>query len=107
MPCLRSIVAVALAVTFDLGNFLKAMVRSRTSLAAENLFLRKQLAFYKEHKMQPQRLTDALHSRRLVSDVRPEECSGGRQAGHFAALARIRAAQRARWAKWLKAQKSA
>jgi hypothetical protein len=28
-------------------------------LAAENLFLRKQLAFYKEHKMQPQRLTDA------------------------------------------------
>jgi len=28
-------------------------------LVAENLFLRKQLAFYKEHKMQPQRLTDA------------------------------------------------
>jgi len=59
MPCLRSIVAVALAVTSDLGNFLKAMIRSRTSLVAENLFLRKQLAFYKEHKMQPQRLTDA------------------------------------------------
>ena len=62
MPCLRSIVAVALTVTSDLGNFLKAMVRSRTSLAAENLFLRKQLAFYKEHKMQPQRLTDATLS---------------------------------------------
>src|SRR4030095_9701425 len=59
MPCLRSIVAVALAVTSNLGNFLKALVRSRTSLAAENLFLRKQLAFYKEHKMQRQPLTDA------------------------------------------------
>ena len=35
------------------------MLRSRTLLAAENLFLRKQLAFYQEHKVQPQRLTDA------------------------------------------------
>ena len=32
--------------------------RSRTSLIAENLFLRKQLAFYQEHKRKPQRLTD-------------------------------------------------
>src|SRR4029453_14207577 len=59
MPCLRSIVAVALAVTSNLGNFLKALVRCRTSWAAENLFLRKQLAFYKEHKKQPQPLTGA------------------------------------------------
>jgi putative transposase len=66
MPCLRSIVAVALTVTSDLGNFLKAMIRSRTSLVAENLFLRKQLAFYKEHKMQPQRLTDAARNTLVV-----------------------------------------
>jgi hypothetical protein len=36
-----------------------AVFRSRTSVAAENLFLRKQLAFYQEHKVRPQRLTDA------------------------------------------------
>jgi putative transposase len=36
-----------------------AVSRSRTSLVAENLFLRKQLAFYQEHQLRPQRLTDA------------------------------------------------
>jgi transposase InsO family protein len=59
MPFLRSLVAVALTAISDLCNFLKATLRSRTSLAAENLFLRKQLAFYQEHRVQPQRLTDA------------------------------------------------
>jgi hypothetical protein len=44
-------------------------LRSRTSLAAENLFLRKQLAFYQERKVKPKRadnptrLTLALLSR--------------------------------------------
>src|SRR6267143_1063069 len=33
--------------------------RSRASLVAENLFLRKQLAFYGERKIKPQRLIDA------------------------------------------------
>ena len=32
---------------------------SRTSLAAENLFLRKQLAFYVERTVRPRRLDDA------------------------------------------------
>jgi len=32
---------------------------SRTSLIAENLFLRKQLAFYRERNTRPQRLTDS------------------------------------------------
>src|SRR5438105_15605495 len=35
------------------------MIRSLTSLVAENLFLRRQLAFYKDHNMQPQRLMHA------------------------------------------------
>jgi len=34
-------------------------VRSRASLVAENLFLRKQLAFYQERKVKPRRLTDS------------------------------------------------
>jgi hypothetical protein len=33
--------------------------RSRTAVAAEVLFLRKQLAYYHEHNIQPRRLTDA------------------------------------------------
>ena len=39
----------------DLVRFLRLVLRSRTSLAAENLFLRKQLAFYQERKVKPRR----------------------------------------------------
>jgi putative transposase len=40
----------------DLLRFLAVGLRSKSSLAAENLFLRKQLAFYQERKMKPRRL---------------------------------------------------
>jgi hypothetical protein len=46
-------------LSVDLLRFLKAAMRSRSSLVAENLFLRKQLAFYEEHEVKPRRLTDA------------------------------------------------
>ena len=51
----------ALVSTFasHLISFLKSAFRSRITLVAENLFLRKQLAFYREHKIKPQPLTDA------------------------------------------------
>jgi hypothetical protein len=39
----------------DTIRFLAFCFRSRTSLAAENLFLRKQLAFYQERKIKPRR----------------------------------------------------
>jgi len=39
----------------DLVHFLCLGLRFRTSLAAENLFLRKQLAFYQERKVKPRR----------------------------------------------------
>ena len=39
----------------DLLRFLFLGFRSRSSLAAENLFLRKQLAFYQERKVKPRR----------------------------------------------------
>ena len=48
-----------------LGVFAEALrcgeviFRSRTSLIAENLFLRKQLAFYRERNIKPQRLIDS------------------------------------------------
>jgi putative transposase len=43
----------------DLLRLLHVAVRSRSCLVAENLFLRKQLAFYREHEVKPHRLTDA------------------------------------------------
>jgi transposase InsO family protein len=43
----------------DLLRLVNAAVRSQGSLVAENLFLRKQLAFYQERKVRPGRLTDA------------------------------------------------
>jgi hypothetical protein len=43
----------------DLLRLVNASVRSQSSLVAENLFLRKQLAFYQERKARPRRLTDA------------------------------------------------
>ena len=39
----------------DLLRFLVLSLRSKSSLAAENLFLRKQLAFYQERKVKPRR----------------------------------------------------
>jgi putative transposase len=44
-----------LRILADLIHFLCLGLRSRTSLAAENLFLRKQLAFYQERKVKPRR----------------------------------------------------
>src|ERR1039457_2410504 len=40
-------------------QFMNVIARSRTAAAAEVLFLRKQLAYYQEHKICPRRLTDA------------------------------------------------
>jgi hypothetical protein len=51
----------------NLLRFVNAAVRSQGSLVAENLCLRKQLAFYQERAVRPRRLTDAarLTSQRI------------------------------------------
>jgi hypothetical protein len=43
----------------DSLRFLQSLSARRAILAAENLFLRKQLAFYQEHQIRPRRLTAA------------------------------------------------
>src|ERR1017187_8746613 len=40
-------------------QFLNVVARSRTAVAAEVVFLRKQLAYYQDHQIRPRRLTDA------------------------------------------------
>ena len=53
--CLRTSSLVA----FDLVSLASLAIRSHTSLAAENLFLRKQLALFRERKVKPRRANDA------------------------------------------------
>ena len=55
----KALAGFARVVVSNLIPFLTVIFRSRTSLIAENLFLRKQLAFYQENQRKPQLLTDA------------------------------------------------
>jgi hypothetical protein len=56
---LGSIVDLVIGMFRDGLRFCRLTVRSRTALSAEILFLRKQLAFYEEHQVQPGRLNDS------------------------------------------------
>jgi hypothetical protein len=66
LPFIRNVDAVlmlakgALAVFADIVAFVLMCLRLRTAVAAENLFLRKQLGFYVERKIKPRRATDSI-----------------------------------------------
>jgi len=53
MRDVRAIISTVFAVLCDLVGFVLTAFQSRASLTVENLFLRKQLAFYQEHKVKP------------------------------------------------------
>src|ERR1035441_5753897 len=55
----RPILTVLWELLRDGLQFLNVLARSRTAVAAEVLFLRKQLAYYRDHQIRPRRLTDA------------------------------------------------
>ena len=72
-----------LALLADLLHLLRLMFRSRAHLAAENLFLRKQLACYMERGVRPRRTDNAsrialallsqfVDWRELLTIVRPD-----------------------------------
>jgi len=54
-----------LNVLADLFRFLVLNLRSKSSLAAENLFLRKQLGFYQERKIRPRRTANSSNCQML------------------------------------------
>jgi putative transposase len=56
---LRSLLSIFVIAAGQGIQFLWLAVSSRAELSAEVLFLRKQLAFYQEHQVQPRKLTDA------------------------------------------------
>jgi putative transposase len=53
------LVGMLLTLLIDVGRFLRLCLRPAPVLAAENLFLRKQLAFYQERHVTPRRVTEA------------------------------------------------
>ena len=55
-----------LPVLLDVLTVFRTGLRSRGALAAENLFLRKQLALYLERKKRPRRATDAGEAHRAA-----------------------------------------
>ena len=55
----RSVIIVVWELLQDGLQFMNVIARSRTAVAAEVLFLRKQLAYYQDHNIRPRRLTDA------------------------------------------------
>src|SRR2546428_11402443 len=55
----RAAVRTVLCIAGDLLRLVSATVRSQSQLAAENLFLRKQLALYVERQAKPRRADDA------------------------------------------------
>jgi transposase InsO family protein len=59
LAALRHFLLTATIVLLDLGRLLAIGVRSRRALAAENLFLRKQLALFQERKVKPRRANDS------------------------------------------------
>jgi putative transposase len=57
---LFGVICVVFGVSIDALIFLRLIFRSSSALAAENLFLRKQLALYVERKQKPRRATDSI-----------------------------------------------
>ena len=55
-----ALTAVLLTLVADIARFLRLCLRFRPTLAAENLFLRKQLALYQERHVTPRRATNAM-----------------------------------------------
>ena len=59
LAALRHCFFTAMIVFLDFGRLVAFGVRTRRSLAAENLFLRKQLALFQERKVKPRRADDS------------------------------------------------
>src|SRR5262245_5833712 len=60
LPQLAQLFRTSLRVLLDVPTVFRTGLRFRGALAAENLFLRKQLALYLERKKRPRRATDAV-----------------------------------------------
>jgi hypothetical protein len=89
---LLPVVTILFSLVFDAGRFLRLCLRSRAALAAENLFLRQQLAMYQARNIKPRQVTNAtrftlvwlshwLEWQRSLSVVKPETFTRWRRQG--------------------------
>src|SRR3984893_16339187 len=63
---IMSTVLILINAAHDGLRLVRQMACSHSALDAEDLFLRKQLAFYQEHKIRPRRLSNAARFSRLL-----------------------------------------
>jgi len=88
----RAGIRILWAVAVDLLRLISSAARSHSQLAAENLFLRKQLAFYVERQVKPRRADDAtritlvalsslIEWRRILMIVKPDTLIGWHRKG--------------------------
>ena len=66
LPTVSRLLNIGKELLSEALRFLPLMARSQVSLAAEILFLRKQLAFYQERKIKPRRFDDAARLSMLL-----------------------------------------
>jgi transposase InsO family protein len=89
---LRSLISILIITAAEGVEFLRLAVSSRAALSAEVLFLRKQLAFYREHQVHPRKLTNAarfslvlwsrlINWREALIIVKPETLIGWHRRG--------------------------
>jgi hypothetical protein len=71
---------MALALIVDLLRLLRLTFRSRARLAAENLFLRKQLACYVERKVRPKGADNASRVARSSGGIETCIASSGKRS---------------------------
>jgi len=80
------------AIALDMLRLISSVARPHSQLAAENLFLRKQLAFYVERQVKPRRADDAtritlvalsslIEWRRILMIVKPDTLIGWHRKG--------------------------
>ncbi len=60
LDCLSHLLLTVASLFQDNLRFIGAVLRSRSALMAENLFLRKQLVLYLERKVKPRRAGNAI-----------------------------------------------
>lgn len=89
---LRSLLLILITTVAQSIQFLRLALCSRAALSAEVLFLRKQLAFYREHQISPRKLTAAARCslllwsrffnwREALMIVKPETLIGWHRTG--------------------------
>ena len=92
LQLLRSSLLILITAVAQSIQFLRLSLSSRTALSAEVLFLRKQLAFYQEHRIPARKLTAAarfslllwsrfFHWREALMIVKPETLIGWHRKG--------------------------